>query len=96
MSQKDNIKEEFAKVILRAKIIAAIFFILLAPSIVITIKDLDELFGYGKDIWFNVSVAGFVIYGVYYLFFWKCPKCGSFPGRGWFRKKCDNCGAELS
>lgn len=95
MSQK-NIKEEFAKVILKAKIIAALFFILLAPSIVITVKGLDELFGYSKDIWFNISVAGFIIYGIYYLFFWKCPKCGSFPGRGWFRKNCDNCGVELS
>ncbi|WP_428023145.1 hypothetical protein [Arcobacter sp.] len=95
MNQND-IKKEFAKVILKAKIIAAIFFILLAPSIVITIKGLDELFGYGKDIWFNISVLGFVIYGIYYLFFWKCPKCGAFPGRGWFRKNCDNCATELN
>jgi len=95
MSQK-NIKEEFAKVILKAKVIAALFFILLAPSIVITVKGLDELFGYSEDIWFNISVIGFVIYGIYYLFFWKCPKCGNFPGRGWFRKNCDNCGVELS
>ncbi len=95
MSQK-NVKEEFAKVILKAKIIAAIFFILLAPSIVMTVKGLDELFGYDDDVWFNISVLGFLIYGVYYLFFWKCPKCGTFPGRGWFRKNCDNCGVELS
>jgi len=95
MANKD-IKKEFAKVILNAKIAAAIFFILLTPSLVITVKDLPEMFGYSKDFWFNASIAGFIIYGVYYLFFWKCPKCGSFPGRGWFRKNCDNCGCELS
>ena len=93
---KKDVKKEFAKVILNAKIAAAIFFILLTPSIVITVKDLPEIFGYGKDTWFNASVAGFIIYGLYYLFLWKCPNCGKFPGRGWFRKNCDNCGCELS
>lgn len=95
MAKKD-VKREFARVILYSKIIAAIFFILLAPSIVMTVKDIPEIYGIGKDTWFNISVSGFVIYGIYYLFFWRCPNCGKFPGRGWFRKNCDNCGIELS
>lgn len=93
---KKNVKEEFKKVILYSKIAAGIFFVLLTPSIVMIIKDIPEIYGLGKDEWFNISVGGFIIYGVYYLFFWKCPSCGSFPGRGWFRKNCDNCGVELT
>lgn len=93
---KNEVKKEFAKTIRNAKIVAAIFFILLTPSIVITVKDLEGLYGISKDIWFQIAVSGFVIYGIFSFFFWKCPSCGKFPGRGWFRKNCDNCGVELS
>ena len=95
MKNKD-VKKEFAKVILRAKICAAIFFVLLTPSIVMTVKDLPEIYGISKDNWFIASVVGFLIYGGFTYFFWKCPKCKEFPGRGWFRKSCEKCGAELS
>ena len=93
---KQNIKEEFAKVILNAKITAAIFFVLITPSVVIAIKDLEEVYGVSKDNWFIAAVVGFLIYGGFTYFFWKCPKCKEFPGRGWFRKNCDKCGVELS
>ena len=95
MSNK-NIKEEFAKVILNAKIAAGIFFILLTPSIVMIIKDRTEVFGQDQDFWFRAGIAGFVIYMGFTIFMWKCPKCGKFPGRGWFRKECQSCGVELS
>ncbi len=93
---KQNIKEEFAKVILNAKITAAIFVVLITPSIVIAVKDLEEIYGIGKDSWLIAAVAGFLIYGSFTYIFWKCPKCKEFPGRGWFRKNCDKCGVELS
>ena len=32
----------------------------------------------------------------YMFFLWKCPSCGEYPGRGWFRKNCEKCGVELS
>lgn len=92
----DEVKKEFQKVVLKAKIAAGIFFILLTPSIVLTVKDLDEVFGFNKDMWFNASLFGFAIYGGFTLFLWKCPKCKKFPGRGWFRKNCDNCDVELT
>lgn len=95
MSNK-NIKEEFAKVILNAKIAAGIFFLLLTPSIVIIIKDRTEVFGQDPDFWFRAGIAGFVIYMGFTIFMWKCPGCGKFPGRGWFRKECQSCGVELS
>ena len=93
---KEQIKVEFARVILNAKIIAAFFFITLAPTLVVTLKELDGLFGIDKQQLFNASIAGFIIYMGYVLFYWKCPSCKKFPGRGWFRKECDNCGCELS
>lgn len=95
MSNED-IKKEFAKTILYAKIAAGIFFVLLTPSIVMTVKDIPEIYGISKDTWFNAAIAGFLIYGGYYFFLWKCPKCKKFPGRGWFRKSCEKCGVELS
>ena len=95
-TKKENIKKEFAKVILNAKISAAIFFILLTPSIVMAFKDRTEVFGMDQDFWFRAGIAGFVIYMGFTLFLWKCPSCGKFPGRGWFRKECTNCGVELS
>ncbi len=91
-----NVKKEFEKVILNAKIAAAIFFILLTPSIVIAVKGVTEVFGQDQNFWFRAGIAGFVIYMGFTFFFWKCPKCGKFPGRGWFRKECQNCGVELS
>ena len=92
----EKIKKEFAKTILYAKMTAALFFVLLAPSIVMTIKDIPELYGISKDMWFYASVIGFLLYGAFTLVFWKCPSCKNFPGRGWFRKKCENCGVELT
>lgn len=91
-----NIKEEFSKVILNAKIAAGIFFLLLTPSIVMIIKDRTEVFGQDQDFWFRAGIAGFVIYMGFTIFMWKCPSCGKFPGRGWFRKECQSCGVELS
>lgn len=94
--KNEDIKKEFARVIRNAQISAAIFFILLTPSIVLKVKDKTEMFGLTQDTWFNASIAGFLIYLGYTVFLWKCPKCGKFPGRGWFRKNCDSCGVELS
>ena len=92
----EEVKKEFAKTILYAKMTAAIFFVLLAPSIVMTLKEIPELYGISKDTWFAASVAGFLIYGGFTYFLWKCPKCKEFPGRGWFRKNCESCGVELT
>ncbi len=94
--KNEDVKKEFAKVIINAKIVAFIFFILLTPSIVMKVKELDELFGLNEQTWFNAAIAGFVIYIGFTLFLWKCPKCGKFPGRGWFRKECNSCGVELT
>ncbi|MDZ7819899.1 MAG: hypothetical protein U5K55_15385 [Aliarcobacter sp.] len=95
MSKRD-IKKEFALVIRNAKITAFIFFILLTPNIVIQVKGLEEVLGLPKETWFNAGIAGFVIYLAYMYFLWKCPSCGQYPGRGWFRKNCEKCGVELS
>ncbi|RXJ89046.1 hypothetical protein CRV01_10535 [Arcobacter sp. CECT 8983] len=94
--KNEQIKKEFAQVIRNAKIVAAIFFILLTPSIVMIVKDVNQVFGQGQDFWFRAGIAGFVIYMGFTIFLWKCPKCKKFPGRGWFRKECQSCGAELS
>ncbi len=47
--KKEDIKKEFAKVILNAKIVAGIFFVLITPSIVMAVKDLEEVYGISKD-----------------------------------------------
>lgn len=92
----EEIKKQFAVTIKWAQASAAIFFLLLTPNIVMTVKEKEEIFGFGQDFWFNASIAGFVIYMGFVFLFWKCPKCGKYPGRGWFRKSCDKCGVELS
>jgi len=94
--KNDEVKKKFAKVIFNAKMVALVFFVLLTPSIVLKVKGMNEIFGLSEQTWFNAAIAGFIIYIGYTIFFWKCPKCGKFPGRGWFRKKCDSCGVELS
>ena len=94
--KNEEVKKEFAKVILNAKIVAFIFFILLTPNIVMKVKDLTEIFGQSEQTWFNAAIAGFVLYLGFTIFLWKCPKCGKFPGRGWFRKECASCGVELT
>lgn len=96
MKSKEQIKKEFAKVIVNAKIAAGIFFVLLTPSIVLIVKERTEVFGQDQDFWFRAGLAGFVIYMGFTIFLWKCPKCGKFPGRGWFRKECASCGVQLS
>lgn len=92
----NEIKKEFAKTIKWAQITAGIFFLLLTPNIVMIAKDKQEVLGLSEDIWFNASIAGFVIYIGFIFFYWKCPSCGKYPGRGWFRKNCEKCGVELS
>ncbi|APW66006.1 MULTISPECIES: hypothetical protein [Arcobacteraceae] len=94
--KNEEVKKEFAKVILNAKIVAFLFFILLTPNIVMKVKGLTEIFGQSEQTWFNAAIAGFVLYLGFTIFLWKCPKCGKFPGRGWFRKECASCGVELS
>jgi hypothetical protein len=95
MKNKD-VKKEFAVVIRNAKITAFIFFLLLTPNIVIQVKGLTEILGLSKEIWFNAATAGFIIYLGYIFFLWKCPSCGAYPGRGWFRNNCEKCGVKLS
>ncbi len=92
----EEVKKEFKKVIRNAKISAGLFFILFAPSFVLTITGEAQLFSIPKDTWLNASIAGFVIYLGFVFLMWKCPKCGKYPGRGWFRKNCKNCNAELN
>jgi len=94
--KNEDVKKEYAKVIRNAKITAGLFFILFTPSLVITVKELDQIMGLSKDTWLNASIAGFVIYIGFVFLMWKCPKCGKFPGRGWFRKNCQSCGVELN
>lgn len=93
---KKDVKKEFAFTIRNAKITAFIFFVLLAPNIVMQVKGLDMIAGLPKETWFNAAIAGFIIYISFIVFLWKCPSCGKFPGRGWFRKNCQNCGVELT
>ena len=95
-ANNETIKKEFAKVIKNAQISAFIFFLLLTPTIVLKVKEKEEIFGLNQDVWFNALVAGFFIYLGYMFFLWICPNCCKYPGRGWFRKECANCGCELS
>ena len=60
--KNEDVKKEYAKVIRNAKITAGLFFILFTPSLVITVKELDQIMGLSKDTWLNASIAGFVIY----------------------------------
>lgn len=94
--KNEDVKKEFARVIRNAKISAGLFFILFAPSLILTITGRTELFSMSRDIWLNAAVAGFVIYLGFVFFLWKCPNCGKYPGRGWFRKNCKNCNVELN
>lgn len=41
-----------------------------------------------------MMIAFFVIYGVIYLGFWRCPKCKKHLGK-LFVHKCKNCGHDL-
>ena len=95
-TNSEKIKKDFAKVIKNAQIVAFVFFLFLTPTMVLKIKDRTELFGLNEQIWFNLSVLGFLVYIGYMIFLWKCPNCKQYPGRGWFRKECDKCGCELS
>lgn len=92
----DEIKKEFASIMFKSKIVAGMFFLLLTPSIVMMVKDIDTVYGLDKATWLNASIAGFIIYFGFIFMFVKCPKCKQFPGRGWFRKNCEKCGVELS
>jgi hypothetical protein len=37
------------------------------------------------------TVGGFLLYGLFYLLFWRCPGCGAHFGRRLNPKECASC-----
>ncbi|MDN4504346.1 hypothetical protein QX776_18195 [Alteromonadaceae bacterium BrNp21-10] len=90
-----EIKEAYAVVMTKAKIVSVIFGLLLLPKLVLGFTDLDVFLGLTYETALVLTVIATVLYLWFYLAYWKCPSCKEFPGGGWSREQCNKCNVNL-
>ena len=97
LSKKDPraIQREYESTETKAMVVSAIFAVMVLPTVLNRFVDFEGRFGLGEwgRIW--LMLAGLVGYAVYFGFFYSCPNCLQYPGAGWHRDRCKNCGVNL-
>ena len=95
MSQTE-VAEEYKLVIFRAKIVSAVAITLGIPKLIIGFGGSSSFMSITSNESLVLFIIGFSIYAFFAYKFWKCPVCKKFPGGGWSRKTCRNCGIDLT
>ena len=90
-----QIKDEYAALLKKAKLICVIVVLLILPRLVLNFSSLETFMG------FNINTAliplgiGVIICVCFYYFFWRCPACNKLPGDSWSKTRCKNCDVAL-
>lgn len=92
----NEVLEEYKLVIFRAKLVSACSILLAIPKLVIGLSDRTSFIGISSNESLVLFIIGFSIYVFFGFKYWKCPACKKFPGSGWSRNACENCGVCLS
>lgn len=86
---------KYASILKTAKIVTYLYVVCSVPFVFMVFGGRDILFGIHELVFQGLFAVGSLIYAIFFLFFWKCPKCKRFPGGGWVRLKCKNCWVKL-
>lgn len=91
----DEIKTQYRKVFRLALLNTAIFVGIGSCALYTGISGRKTLIGLTGGRWMGLTGLCGAAYLAWINTVWKCPVCGSFPGGGWFARRCTACGAVL-
>lgn len=90
-----EIKAKYASLLIKAKLVAFVFVLLIIPRLVLNFGSQETFLGFTKNSSFIPLVFGILIAGGFYYLFWRCPACKKLPGDSWSRTRCKQCDVEL-
>ncbi|NQD35760.1 hypothetical protein HPT27_01925 [Permianibacter sp. IMCC34836] len=90
-----QVKEEYASMMVRAKLVSAITLLLISPRLILGFTDLNSFLGLNYVTALIPMLLGTIVYVVFFKKYWRCPACLELPGGGWTRKQCKHCGVAL-
>lgn len=90
-----DIKNEYAALLKKAKLICVIVVLLILPRLVLNFSNLETFLGFNINTALIPLAVGVVICVSFYYFFWRCPACNKLPGDSWSKTRCKNCDVEL-
>lgn len=90
-----QVKKEYASIMVRARIVSAVMLLLISPRLILGFTDRASFLGLNYVTALIPMILGAIVYSVFYAKYWRCPACMEFPGGGWVRKQCKQCGAAL-
>lgn len=96
MNKSDQqIKDEYASLLKKAKIVSVILALLIAPRLILNFSSLETFLGFNNNTALIPLGIGVVICVAFYYFYWRCPACNKLPGDSWSRTTCKNCSVKL-
>ncbi len=90
-----QVKDEYASILKKAKIISVVFALLILPRLVLGFSDLKTFLGLNYVSALIPLTIGVIIAGGFYFKYWRCPACNEFPGDSWSRTTCKKCNVVL-
>ena len=90
-----EIKDKYASILKKAKIISGIFILLILPRLVLSFSDLETFLGFNYVTALIPLAIAVIIAGGFYYKYWRCPACNEFPGDSWSRETCKKCNVVL-
>ena len=90
-----EIKNQYASLLKRAKIISVIFILLILPRLILNFSDRETFLGFNNITALIPLAIGVIIAAVFYYKYWRCPACNEFPGDSWSKTSCKKCNVAL-
>lgn len=98
MSQEktdQQIKNEYASLLKKAKIVSIILVLLILPRLILGFTSQETFLGLNYVTSLIPLVFGIFITVGFYYFLWRCPACNGLPGDSWSRTTCKKCNVVL-
>ncbi len=92
---EQEIKNEYAALLKKAKFICVIVVLLILPRLILNFSSLETFMGFNINTALIPLAVGVVICVSFYYFLWRCPACNKLPGDSWSKTRCKNCDVEL-
>ena len=90
-----QIKDEYASLLKKAKIVCCLLVLLILPRLVLNFSSLESFLGFNNTTALIPLGIGVIICVAFYYFYWRCPACKKLPGDSWSRTTCKNCNVNL-
>lgn len=90
-----EIKEEYASLLVKSKIVSIVFALLILPRIILGFTSQEIFLGLNQTTAIIPMVIGIIAAGSFYYLYWRCPACKELPGDSWSQTTCNKCNVSL-